>query len=146
MQIFWLAKDRWGSGDAERRVRVRLVLQERDVNVFEKLAGDDAKQTIGKFNEVVAAATGMPAAQAVSEGEAGSKLPGFDQETGAIGDPRIGCFHEFNSRQLSVVSSRFSVVRSRWPAHRSRWAMIATQCSVFVPGFCRWIRFLSSGS
>jgi hypothetical protein len=73
------------------------------VDVLENLAGRDAVTAIGRFDEVVALAAGVLAAERVGEGEAGSELPGVDQKTGAIGDPRSWRFHSDDHFVVGVV-------------------------------------------
>jgi hypothetical protein len=86
-----------------------MIVEHGDVDVFEKFADHDAENTVGKFDEVIAAAAGMPTTERVSKSEAGGKLPGFDQEASAISNPRARCFHV--SSRLSALSSQRSVVR-----------------------------------
>jgi hypothetical protein len=54
------------------------------VDVFEDAARGDAEYAVGGFDEVVAFATAMLAAEMVDEGEVGAELFGLDQEASAI--------------------------------------------------------------
>ena len=71
-----------------------LAGEQGDVDILEDLARGDAENTIGGLDQIVALASGVLTAEDVGEGEAGGELFCFDQETGAVGDPWIGCFHE----------------------------------------------------
>lgn len=55
-----------------------------DVDVFEDAARGDAEHAVGRFDEVVPFAPAMLAAEVVDEGETGTELFGFDQETCAV--------------------------------------------------------------
>ncbi len=61
--------------------------QEGYVDVLEDLPGHDAEDIVGGFDEVVALAAGVWPAEEIGEGEAGGELFGFDQKTGAVGNP-----------------------------------------------------------
>ena len=61
--------------------------EQGDVDILEDLTGCDAENAVGRFDEIVALATGVLTAEDVGEGEAGGELLGFDQKTGAVGDP-----------------------------------------------------------
>lgn len=58
-----------------------------NVDVFEDSARSDAKHAVGGFDEVVSFASAVLAAEMIDEGEVGSKLFGFNQETCAVGLP-----------------------------------------------------------
>ena len=68
--------------------------EQGDIDILEDLARGDAENTIGGFDQIVALASGVLTAEDVGESEAGGELFCFDQKTGAVGDPWIGCFHE----------------------------------------------------
>jgi hypothetical protein len=74
------------------------------IDVLEYLTRDDTENAVGGFDEVVALASGVLTAENVGEGEAGIEWLGFDQKTGAIGDPSVRGFHGW---QFSVLSSQF---------------------------------------
>src|SRR5579863_7446755 len=61
-----------------------------NVNVFEDLAGRDALQAVGRFDEIVAWASGVLAAERVGEDERCVELFGFNQEAGAVNLPVTG--------------------------------------------------------
>ncbi len=61
--------------------------EQGDINVLEDLPRRDAKNAVGRFDEVVALAAGVLTAEHVGEGEAGCELFGFDQKTSAVSDP-----------------------------------------------------------
>ena len=88
-----------------RRAFVRAGISERwpgvagpshgNVNVLEDFAGRNATRTVGGVDEIVAFLAGVFAADGVDEGERRVKLPGGDQEAGAIGFPFTGhMFHK----------------------------------------------------
>ncbi len=52
--------------------------QKRDIDVFEDMTGGDAKNTVARFDEIVALAPGVLTAEGVGEGEAGGELLGLD--------------------------------------------------------------------
>lgn len=66
--------------------RYFFMLRDGDVDVFENLPRSDTKHAIG-FDEVVALASGVLAAERIDEGEVGAELFGLDQEASAIGFP-----------------------------------------------------------
>jgi hypothetical protein len=74
-------------------LELRLIGRNGDVDIFEDLARGDAKNSVGEFDEVIALAARVLTAQSVRESQAGGKLLGFDEETGAVSDPRICRFH-----------------------------------------------------
>jgi len=76
--------------------------QQGHVDVFEDLAGGDAKNSVGGFDEVVAFASGVLTAESVGEGEAGGQLLGFDQKASAVGGPGVGWLHAVLSSRLSA--------------------------------------------
>jgi len=63
-----------------------------DVDVFENLTRSDAEDSVAGFDEIVALASAVLAAEVVGEAEAGIKLFCFYQETRAVGFPLNG-FH-----------------------------------------------------
>jgi hypothetical protein len=79
----------WDSGFSEWRFgSARFVLHgHRNVNVLEDAARGDADDAVGRFNEVVAFATAMLAAEMVDKTESGIELFGIDQEACAVGLP-----------------------------------------------------------
>jgi hypothetical protein len=74
------------------------------IDVLEDLPGGDAENAFGRFDEVVAFASGVLTPEKIGEGEGGGELLGFDQKAGAIGDPWGGCFHECLN---SVLGAQF---------------------------------------
>src|SRR5258708_19701584 len=70
-----------------------VALEQRHINILENCLGSDSKNAVGKFDQVIALAAGLLTAEGVGEGEAGSELPGFDQQPGAIRDPSSFSFH-----------------------------------------------------
>jgi hypothetical protein len=58
-----------------------------DVDVFEDAARGDADDAVGGFDEVVAFASAVLAAELVGETESGTELLGLDQEACAVGLP-----------------------------------------------------------
>jgi hypothetical protein len=79
----------WDSGFSEWRFgSARFVLHGyRNVNVLEDAARGDADDAVRRFNEVVAFATAMLAAEMVDKTESGIELFGIDQEACAVGLP-----------------------------------------------------------
>jgi hypothetical protein len=68
-----------GSPFAEGRIAFRFLTKRHgDINVLEDAARGDAENSVGRFNEVVAFASGVLAAEMVDEGEAAAELFGFD--------------------------------------------------------------------
>jgi len=55
-----------------------------NVNVLEDLAGSDAHDAVGRFDEVVAFASGVLATERIDEAEAGTELLGLHQEASAV--------------------------------------------------------------
>lgn len=49
-----------------------------DIDIFENLAGCDAKNAVAGFDEIVPFASGVLPAEHIGEGKAGGKLFGFD--------------------------------------------------------------------
>lgn len=63
----------------DRLAAGRFVTQgHRDIDVLKDAARGDAENTVGGFDEVVALASAMLAAEVVDEAEAGAELFGFD--------------------------------------------------------------------
>lgn len=81
-------------GVGRSRVIGKFVGLQWDVNILEDLTRRDAQNPIGGFDEIVSFATGVLPAEDVGKGEAVGKLFGFDQKTGAVGDPWRCGFHE----------------------------------------------------
>jgi hypothetical protein len=77
----WLKHQSAGPGFIARRF---VAQGHGDVDVLEDAARGDAENTVGGFDEVVAFASAMLAAEMIDEAEAGTELFGFDQETRAI--------------------------------------------------------------
>jgi len=88
-----MGRQREGGGNLASLCNVARTGQQGYVDVFENLTGSDAENAVGGFDEIVALAAGVQAAERIGEVEAGGKLLGFDQEAGAIGNPWVGCFH-----------------------------------------------------
>ena len=61
----------------------------RNIDVLEDASWGDAKDAVGRFDEVVAFASGVLAAEVVDEAEAGTELFGFDEEAGAVCGPLL---------------------------------------------------------
>jgi hypothetical protein len=80
-----------------------------DIDIFEDLAGLDAKNAVA-LDEVVAFASGVLTAEGIGEGEAGGELLGVDEEAGAIGRPWNCGFHALSllGSRLSALSTVFS--------------------------------------
>jgi len=68
------------------------------IDVFENLPWSDAQHAVGRFDQIIALAPGVLAAQRIGEAESVLKLFGFDQKAGAVGDPFVGRFHGVLSR------------------------------------------------
>lgn len=64
-----------------------------DVDVFEDLAGCDALQAVGRFDEVVAFLSVVFASQGVDEVERFSQLLCLDEKARAIRLPFVSCGH-----------------------------------------------------
>jgi hypothetical protein len=82
----------WGVVERDNWIVVLACQRHGDVDVLKDLARGDADHTIGRFDEVVAFASGMLAAKSVDEAESGAELFGLDQEACAVGCP-IFRFH-----------------------------------------------------
>jgi hypothetical protein len=67
------------------------------VNIFKDQPRRDASGAVGGFDEIVARLAAMFAAECVDEEERLGKLPGFDQEAGAIDFP---CCRSFSHVHL----------------------------------------------
>jgi hypothetical protein len=65
------------------------------VDIFEDLPGGNAKNAVGGFDQIIAFAAGVLTAKRIGECEGGGELLGFDQKTGAIGNPWAAGFHVF---------------------------------------------------
>jgi len=72
---------------AGTRRRRRTAPAQGDIDVLEELAGSDAQDTVGGFDEVIALHAAVLSAKNVGEGEAGGELFGFDQKASAISGP-----------------------------------------------------------
>jgi hypothetical protein len=103
---------------AERRLlgrRFRFIEKRYgNVNVFEDAARSDAEHAVGGFDEVVTFASAVLAAEMIDEGEVGSELFGFDQETCAIGLPFLR-FHVALPRVRVVRLNRVNPTRFARP-------------------------------
>ena len=66
-----------------------LVGGHQDIDVFEDAARSDAEHAVEGFDEVVAFASGMLAAEMIDEAETGSELFGLHQETCAVRLPSL---------------------------------------------------------
>ena len=55
-----------------------LSSRDRHIDVLEDLTGGDAENAFGRFDEVVAFASGVLTAEKIGEGEAGGELLGCD--------------------------------------------------------------------
>jgi hypothetical protein len=79
----------WDPGFSEWRFgSARFVLHgHRNVNVLEDAARGDAEHTIGRFDEVIALASAMLAAEMVDEGETGAELFSLYQKTSTVSLP-----------------------------------------------------------
>ncbi|SPE28479.1 hypothetical protein SBA2_40042 [Acidobacteriia bacterium SbA2] len=55
-----------------------------DVDVLEDAARGDAEHAVGRFDEIVALASAVLAAEMVDEAETGTELLGFDEEACAV--------------------------------------------------------------
>lgn len=60
-----------------------------DVDVLEDLARSDAHHTVRRFDEVVASASGVLAAEGIDEAKVRTELLGFDQEASAVRLPLL---------------------------------------------------------
>jgi hypothetical protein len=80
--------------------------EQRHVDILEDLAWGDAKNAIGRFDQVIALAARVLAAEGVGEGEAGGELLGFDQKTRAVCNPFVRCFHECRPDYLIYLQKR----------------------------------------
>ena len=68
-----------GSLFTEGRIAFRFLAKRHgDINVLEDASRSDAENSVGGFNEVVAFASTVLAAEMVDEGEAAAELFGFD--------------------------------------------------------------------
>ena len=64
-----------------------------NVDVLEDAARSDAKNALGRFDEVVSFTPTVFPSEVIDEAEAGAELLGFDEEASAIRFP----FHRFHS-------------------------------------------------
>ena len=78
-------------GLTRRRVADRIFSAARfteqrhgNVNVLEDLARSDTHDAVGRFDEVVAFASGVLASERIDEAEAGTELLGLNQEASAV--------------------------------------------------------------
>ena len=76
--------DRWLARRCFIGISAGLVRGHQDIDVFEDTARSDAEDAVEGFDEVVAFAAGMLAAEMVDEGETGSELFGFYEKTRAV--------------------------------------------------------------
>ena len=58
-----------------------------DVDILKNLARRDADDAVKRFDEIIAAAAAVLAAEGIGKAERGTELFGFDQEACAIGLP-----------------------------------------------------------
>ena len=96
-----------------------LVRGEGHVDIFKKSFGGDAADAVGSFDEVVAGAAGMFAAERVREEQGFGELTSAHQEAGAINVPRAFSSHHFSITAFafgSCVGSRslLSVFCAEW--------------------------------
>ena len=60
-----------------------------DVDVLEDAARRDAEDAVGGFDEVIAFAAAMLAAEVIDEAERGAELFGFDEEASTVCGPLL---------------------------------------------------------
>jgi hypothetical protein len=100
--------------------------EQRHIDIFEDLTRRYAENAVGGFDEVVALAAGVLPSERVGEGEAGGELFGFDQKTGAVGDPWIGRnqFSVLRVWQRLRMRAKRAIIVSQRARHIARLARI----------------------
>jgi hypothetical protein len=82
---------------------------ERNINVFEKGAADNAANAIGGFDEVVSGLARLFAIEKVGEDEGLGELTGAHEKPGAINIPAIFFSHDFFTAETISVEYFFCV-------------------------------------
>ena len=94
-----------------------------NVDVLKNLARCDADDAVGRFDKVIALASGMLAAEMVDEAKSGTELLGFDQEASAVRLP-IPWFHVARTRERKLL---YELVAC--PTAHAGWASAEFLCA-----------------